>query len=208
LSDELENLAKRWRPYAALSWAPENAWQELEVVRRFAQSTSQERRSTFSDLRKYYHPSGVDLPPDVIGVDEDGKLVAFEVTELVDQAAIEVNARRRRDSGNIPALSREDGDVVRNWLPVRSEWNEDRLLSALEDIIRNKDRKLAKVPLVEYERVILLVHTDEPDLGPDEYLEVVRAHRFSRPLNIHEAYLVFSYRPARNGYPTIEMQFD
>jgi hypothetical protein len=204
----MEELVRKWRPYAALSWAPKKAWQEVEMVRRLSDSLASGGAPTFCNIKKFRDPSGKDLPPDVIGTDAHGRSMAFEVTELVDQCAIEENVRRFRASGSQPSILRTGDEIKQNWSPVYRLWDAPSLLTELERILREKDGKLRGVSLSKYERVVLVIHSDEFELSSDIYVKVIGEHQFSRPDLIREAYVLLPYRPLRETYPFVEIQFD
>ncbi|MGB8274002.1 MAG: hypothetical protein WCF16_01890 [Alphaproteobacteria bacterium] len=209
----IKELATQWRPYAPHSWAPEQALQEVEMVRRLSEAMGSNEDPFFRDLRKFLHPSGKTEPPDVTAKDRNGSSVAFEVRELVDQRAIEENVRRFRRNNRRPSIVRVGSRVEHIWTQVYRSWTPATVLDELRGIIADKEDKLrgAKrrgVCFDQFDRVILVIHTGEPDLDPDRYIEVVREHLFARPEHVHEAYLVFSYSPASQGYPYAALRFE
>jgi hypothetical protein len=209
LTAKIKKLAENWRPYAPFSARPgEKAWQELEMVRRLSESIGSGGEPAFRELTKYEGDTKEEPPIDVTGFDRDRKLVAFEVTELVDEMAINENVKRRDDSGSWTPLYRSGGVISRKWMPVYRSWTPETVIEKLEEIICEKDNKLRNASLEHFDRVVLVIHTDEFDLSPDRYIEVVREHLFARPKHIDEAYLVFSYWPAYKGYPYAPLRFE
>ena len=82
-------------------------------------------------------------PPDTVCRDHDRNRVVLEVTQLVDRKAAKQNANATRPT-----------DLVYR------AWNPERLLAALEKTIRKKDRKLRKMRENEFDRIMLVIHTD------------------------------------------------
>jgi hypothetical protein len=106
-------------------------------------------------------------PPDVVGINQENKRVAFEVTELVEPSAIKSHKKVK---------------------PIRVDWNSDEILKRLQSKIDGKGLRCFSK---EYESVVLVIHTAERHLRPDKFSPVIAAHRFVRRGQINEVYLIF-----------------
>jgi hypothetical protein len=124
--------------------------------------------------------------PDCKAKDEIGCDVAFEVTELVSQEAIEANQQGDRKG---------------------CSWSDTDVLKRLEDILRDKDRSCFHGR--NFSRAVLVIHTDEPSLDPNQIRSLMGKHAFAKPKNIDEVYLLMSYCPVLGGggYPCFRLTF-
>lgn len=114
----------------------------------------------------------------------DGLLVGIEVTELVDQKAIE-RFKRTKNSFQF------------------SDWTEQTLESALSKRIRRKDVP-EQVQEYRYDRYLLVIHCDEPELTAQRVEHY--ASRFSAVTKlIDEALLILSYDPKLGRCPLIRL---
>ncbi len=120
--------------------------------------------------------------PDCTVLDEDGSLVGVEVCELVDQKAVVANL-----AGNA----------------VFRSYSKEDFLRRLDAILGCKDRKDYHG---EYAKIILIIHTDEPDLTYERCCEWLENEIFCSLGQIVEAYLIFSYDPMVRGYPCIRLK--
>ena len=119
---------------------------------------------------------------DVFGADIFGKMIAYEVTELVSEEAIRLN---------------------RHGLKVHRKWDEADLVANLEGRLAAKDYQLSTVA---YEKQVVVIFTDEPFLQRHRCVPILGGHAFGPFANIHEAYLLFSPEPGREGYPYIRLR--
>lgn len=116
-------------------------------------------------------------PPDVVGITNNGARVAFEVTELVDQTMIE-----RRAKGKA----------------VGKDWNPDEVISRLQSKLDEKG--LRRFSKKDFDSIVLVIHTAEPNLRPSKFGSIISSHRFIRQGQIDEAYLIFPPGPPRLLY--------
>jgi len=123
-------------------------------------------------------------PPDVLAETVGGALVAFEVRELVDQSAIELNERGEQ---------------------VYRDWTNFEVIQEIQKIIDEKDRK--NYIGGPYEKLILVIPTDEPVLTLWQLKPLLDAHECKETRQLNEAYLLFSYDPGIKGYPYIQLRF-
>lgn len=110
----------------------------------------------------------------------EGKVVAFEVTELVDPLALSRRAPSR-------------------------PWSEQEMVTRLATLLGHKDER--SFDGGKYAEVVLLIHTDELYLDPDRAAEFLDKHRFSlKHHNISRAFLLFSYLPQLERCPFLELR--
>jgi hypothetical protein len=160
------------RKYANFFEAPTKKLKELWV--------SEEWLSTYGVGHGYDEESLVasnDQWPDCEVKMYSGGLCGIEVTELVDQECIERNENNQ--------------DVYRRW-------NDDGIVEAIEQRLKDKNTKSHGG---KYQKLIVLIHTDEVEITFDRGNKALEAHIFSGLKNINEAYLVYSYEPTYQQYP-------
>lgn len=126
-------------------------------------------------------------PPDVTALLADGRRLGIEVTELVNQRAIESQIR---------GLPRYQQDVIR--------FGTSRAVVELRRILAEKERKLAAVR-GDYDGLALLVHTDEPMLKSDNFRPVAAEFACEVTEIFAWMYLVFSYEPQHQGCPAVRL---
>ena len=163
---------KKRRKYANFFEAPSKEFKELTV--------SEEWLSTYGAEHGYNEKSLVasnDQWPDCEVNMNSGELCGIEVTELVDQECIERNEKNQN---------------------VYRRWNDDEIVEAIERRLKDKNTKNHGG---KYQKLIVLIHTDEIEITFDRGNKVIEAHTFSGLKNINEAYLVYSYEPTYQKYP-------
>jgi hypothetical protein len=180
IADELDAVMRNRRNYAAFWEWPDKKVKEWDVVCELLRSMHAK-----GDCR-YTQPESVDDDwPDCVIRDSAGIQVGVEVTEFVDQKAVEM---------------REKG------MNVYREWNDQEVREKVEQRLASKDEKAHHGGL--YGKVILVIHTDEVfDLQSFRLFPILDASPFPRPRNIDEAYLICSYEPGL-GYPYIRLNLD
>ena len=124
-------------------------------------------------------------PPDCIGLTNDGQLVAFEVTELVDRETIARN---------------KHGQCV--W----QEWSSSELTATIRQIVKKKDSKHFHGG--PYSKMFLVIHTDEPLLRHADCEVILRGQNFGPCKQITDVYLLFSFVPGRESYPFLRLKTD
>jgi hypothetical protein len=127
--------------------------------------------------------------PDCVIRDSNGVQVGIEVTEFVDQKAIEMCERGKN---------------------VYREWTDEAVREKMAQILKRKDEKAHRGG--RYSKVILVIHTDELELTSSRLFPILDANVFDRPRNIDEAYFICSYEPtlgdAPKPYPYATLNFD
>ena len=103
----------------------------------------------------------------------DGRFSGVEVTELIDQPALEQSLHHPES-------------------PVYFDWDKATFLDALKNRIEDKDRAWKGGP---YERRVLVIHTDEFVLDRDTVSRFLKGALF-RAKFITDAFLGLSYHPS------------
>lgn len=167
------------RGYAdSFGWAPNRDLEEAGVLVSLAESLEKDDALFFGKIKTRGRGSD---PPDLEAPDCDGKRIAFEMTELVDGAAIQAF---------------KDSKVY------EPDWSRDRFIESLEKLLRAKDSRLPKLKDPPYEGgYIVVVFTDEPDLPANVVEQYLDGHTFVGLPHISQAYLLISYDPGRARCP-------
>ena len=147
---------------------------ETGIVRNLLDALAEDGVHEYSDPR----PSG-DRWPDCWATSQNGTATAFEVSELVDQAALPAGLSR--------------------------PWSRQEVRDRLQTIISNKDLRTAGG--AGSRDVVLVIHTDELYLEHAAVTVALAEHVFALPhANLARAFLLFSYDPHRRGYPFLELK--
>jgi hypothetical protein len=180
IDDELDAVVRKRRKYAPFSEWPDQKEGERDVVRDLLKSMHAE-----GDCRYTQKVESVDGEwPDCVIQDSAGVQVGVEVTEFVDQEAVE-----RCEKGE---------NVYRTW-------RDKDVREKVEQILASKDGKAHhRNP---YSKLILVIHTDEFELISPRLFPILDASPFPRPRNIDEAYFICSYEPGL-GYPYRRLNLD
>jgi O-6-methylguanine DNA methyltransferase len=109
--------------------------------------------------------------PDCIILDGGNNSVGVEVVELVDSFAV--------------AKNEQGEDIYRHY-------KKGDFVAAVRDILKNKD---AKTYFGRYLKIIVLIHTDEPDLSYERCREWLKDAEFPPLDTIDEAFIIFPYNP-------------
>jgi hypothetical protein len=167
-------------------WSPNRDLEELGVATALAESLHGDGALFFSKLRA--RGRGND-PPDCEAVNPSGDAVAIEVTELVDPAAIRAyRAGARYD-----------------W----ADWDRAKFHAGISTALVEKDGKFPHLKGGPYAGgYVVIIHTDEPVLSFDVAAGFLTGHSFSAPTHVSRAYLLFSYDPAREKCPYMELRFE
>jgi hypothetical protein len=127
-----------------------------------------------------------DDPPDVIGKTGDANLIAFEVTELVNEQANRLEAGMHAPrKKNAPVDFSEEMKLLEEEL----NWNEKNICEQLEAIIKKKNKKLEETKAT-YPKVILVVHSDETNIYQEHVIKKLMTRITLEPKNIDEVWLV------------------
>jgi hypothetical protein len=189
LLEHLKALVAKQRAYASFFKLGSKAHEELTVVENLLESMRTRGEVKYSEARL----APLD-PPDCIAQTADGGSlsVAIEVTELVCEESVRINARQDRE-----AMRRMEPGVA-----VMRAWDTQDFIGHIAARLEDKDSK--KLKGGPYERYIVAIHTDEPLLERDQCMAWLRDYTFGPFQQIAEAYLLFSYMPGK-GYEYITL---
>lgn len=159
---------------------------ERNVVACYSESLRSLEGRFFTNILSY-KPD----PPDCIGYDESGNLIAFEVTELTDQNAERENAKK----------SQRD---------YYKDWDVIGLAQAIKEKIIEKDSKLYHGG--PYNKIVLIIYTDELSVIEDMIRQGMNSVNFRKlkPKTLTEVIFLFSYEPnpGKLDYPFFKIYSD
>jgi len=178
-------LAQEWaanvRAHAGyFSWELDRSIAESGVLDDFQTSLKRTAALFFTQAR---HRGQGNDPPDCEAIDDAGRRIGIELTELVDPvSAAAARARSHYD------------------------WKDWRLtlIPYLDRRIRKKD-KPKRVHGGPYSKYVLVIYTDEPWLELDHIRRTLAAHEFPPTSLISRAYLLMSYWPPEEVCPCIKL---
>ena len=137
-------------------------------------------------LRKedFFHSPDVfkNDPPDCTLLDRNNNLIAVEIRELVSEEAV-----RNAEQGNFAWKFWKPEDVIRE----------------IDSILKEKDNK--DYHGGPYQKVIVVIHTDEYTMNYETYIGGLESVVFSGYKQVDEAYLLFSFDPAEECCPYIKL---
>jgi hypothetical protein len=176
----LQQAADRIRGYASFFQWTDRDIAETGVVESLMESMEMRSAAILSALKS----RGTDDPPDCEAVTAGGGRVGIEVTELVDEAAIEAYIA---------------GDHF-----AYANWDADKVLTRLKEIVRGKDAP-ATLKGAPYDQYWLVIHCDETALRFEDVSQWISRMQ-ELPTNlIDRAFLLISYRPEHQCYPYVEL---
>ena len=169
--EEIEKLRKLRRNHADFFNWPDQQVQEKVIGLDFFQKLEESSDEYLENIES------AEDPPDVKITTSKNRVVGVEITELVDQQAIEYEI---------------NGDP--RYCERVVSWNRENTLEAMESIISRKDAKCENVPK-SYDSMVLLIFTDEPRLKSDTLKDYFLGHQWSEVNNLNEAYILTGYEP-------------
>lgn len=177
LSDIIDLLATR-RKYASFF-----EWINKEGKERgVAEELIQALNSTGPTQLRNLAPCNPD-PPDLSCRDDQGNLIAVEVSEIVCEAAVRLNQQGK--------------NVYRDWRP-------GELQTAIADRLGRKDEvALHGGP---YQGLYVCLFTDEMTLTYQGACEELSNVIFGPFNQITDAFLLFSYQPSTRSYPVVRLR--
>jgi len=177
-NDESRDCMKRQRKYASFfDWHKKDE-KELGIVETLFESMKLQGINTFQNLRISQKD-----PPDCIAEDQSGNLIGLEVSEFVDKEAVRLNAQGKS---------------------VYRDWTIDEIVKHLEIIITEKDSKPFHGG--PYEKLILVIHTDEFVINFQTLKPILATHEFKKTNQITGAYQLFSYDTEIGHFPYIQLK--
>ena len=181
LFEHLKDVHKMTRrKYASFFENKDKQRKELGVVESLLEGMLANGENLYHDLQ-----CSKKDPPDCIAYDNEGRLIGFEITEFVDQDAVEENE-----------VADKENSVCRRW-------TQNDVIDKIEEIIKDKDFKLKNISKDNdpYFRMILIIYADEPDLSYNDYCQILPSVLFSPPQNVDEVIFLVSYEPRIMTYP-------
>jgi hypothetical protein len=203
--DKWDAIIRKGREHAPFWEGPDKEIKEWSVVEELLRSMHAD-----SDHR-YRGPveSVDDDPPDCVIRDSRGKQIGVEVTEFVDQDVVLMCQQAKAEMAKIEKTQTEKAKIEKA-LSAYRDWTAVEVREKVEQILRDKDEKTYDRRL--YNKVILVIYTDEIVLRSPELFPVLDAGAFPHPHNIDEAYFICSYEPTlsndENPYPYERLKFD
>lgn len=182
----IEALKQKQRKHAAWwSWVDKEG-KEINVASDFFRELENRQglRTTEFELVK-------NDPPDLIAtmIDDSNShefRVGIELTELVNQAAIVAQIKNEKE-------------YVNHLL----DWGSDKISTRVNERIREKDKKCRSIT-EGCDRMILVLHTHEPELNTEKVEEALNAFPISPSRVFDNIYILFGYHPKR-GYELMEL---
>jgi len=171
LQKEIEKLNKLPRNHASYFNWHDKEIQEIGIGLDFFQKLEEISGEHLVDIKN------AEDPPDVKITTNAGKVIGVEITELVDQKAIEYE---------IVNDARYSERVI--------GWNKENTIEATTQIIIKKDRLCRNTP-DSYDSLVLLIFTDEPRLVSETLKEYYSDHTWPDTVNINEVYILTGYEP-------------
>ena len=165
-------------PYFALS--EDKQENEADVTRVLREEMLRRGEASYHSIQS--RGQGKD-PPDCVAIGSNKERVGIEVTELVDERAVERAVR---------------GMVVPH-NPVAPQAAVERIST----VVRKKD--CANVQGGRYDLYILVIYCDDHCFLDYEVMVAIREARFTRPRLIDRAYFLASYDPWQRCCPYIEL---
>ena len=165
------------RGYADFFEYPDQDRKELGILEELIRSLDDAGGPSFTQPANH-KPD----PPDCVARNAAGRLVAFEITEIVSQAAVELDAH--------------GDDVLALWEP-------GDLARKIEDRLATKDFK--EFHGGPFDDIIVVLHTDEFYLSVEAAESELTGTSFGPFTQVTDAYLIFSYSPRSQGYPIVRI---
>jgi len=168
------------RGYASFfGWSIDRDQEELGVAKALAESLQLDGKLFFHDLK--LRGRGND-PPDLEALSLSGERLAFELTELVDGAAIQAYKAGK----------------VHDW----ATWDRKKFIDLVSSLLAEKAKRFSKLKGSPYPGgYVIVIFTDEPELTNQAVGNYLQGHTFSNAPDVSGSYLVLSYDPALGRCP-------
>ncbi|MBK8157776.1 MAG: hypothetical protein IPK59_02935 [Rhodospirillaceae bacterium] len=181
------------RGYADFFQWPNRDIEELGVLQELAKTLESVGSNFLSGLRS--RGRGFD-PPDCEATDTSGRRVAVELTELVDQAALEATVANRRNDreGQL--------DAPYFW----AEWDIGKFEREVGKRLIGKHNRFDQLQDGPYPGgYVVVLYTDEPALSRILVKGYAAQVNFAGVSSISRAFIVLSYDSDIEMYPAIEL---
>ena len=126
-------------------------------------------------------------PPDIFADLADGRKIGVEITELVNEAAIDAQIHKPDD-----------------YYHHLFQFDFKNACEEVRKLVRHKEAKLShKMP--DYAELALLIHTDEFLLKSDQFMVDVTPRVLDSSRVFASIYILFSYEPDKQQCPLIKL---
>ncbi len=176
VSVKLEKSIKHGRKSGSYWYYPVQWAEEYGVVKVLLEEMSKDGNES------YYNPQPLNKDerwPDCVVKDQQGKSIAVEVTEFVDERVVGLNQRAKKD---------ED--------MCYRKWTDKAVVAKLTEIIRKKDTVSHGG---KYAGFILVIHCDEFALTSCILFPTLERTVFPQMKNIQKVFLICSHEPKLGG---------
>ncbi|QJD91669.1 hypothetical protein HH213_17200 [Duganella dendranthematis] len=172
------------RGYASFfGWSVDRDQEELGAAKALAESLELDGKLFFHELK--LRGRGND-PPDLEALSLLGERLAFELTELVDGAAIQAYKAGR----------------VYDW----ALWDRTKFIDLVSSLLTKKAKRFSKLKGSPYPGgYVIVIFTDEPELTKQTVENYLKGHTFSKSPNVSGSYLVLSYDPTLGRCPYFDL---
>lgn len=180
ISRLIRKARQKSRGYASFfGWSIDRDQEELGVAKALAESLQLDGKLFFHDLN--LRGRGND-PPDLEALAHSGERIAFELTELVDGAAIQAYKAGQ----------------VHDW----ATWDSKKFIDTVSSLLTKKAKRFSKLKGSPYPGgYVIIVFTDEPELTINTVGGYLKDHIFSNIPDVAHCFLVLSYDPAVGRCP-------
>jgi len=174
---------------------------EFYTVGNLVRELGRDGRRKFTNLVRREETTPA-TPPDVLGRNEAGGLVGFEVTELTDQKAIDHNIPRSKWLAAALLKAKTSQERIQAMHTAGEKvciWTPPDVLQAVTSIVAKKDAKAFVGDGEDYAERWLVIHTAEPFLCTSDCDLVVNTVLAVRQLDA--ACIIMDYDPRNEIYP-------
>ena len=202
LREAIEHCPRMLVPGGARAW-PDKKLVELGATRDLVAALRAAGAREITDV----HPrieTKPQTPPDVLGRCEHGGLIGFEVVELTDQEMIQHNIPLSRDRHAAVQAARDTSERLAAFVTHEEKvrvWNADELLADITWLVKRKDSKAFAVDNEPYSERWLVIHTSEPFLDWQAFIQKAATAPMKPLQQLDEVYIVRDFDPATGTHP-------
>jgi hypothetical protein len=169
---------RRLQRHAGFFEWPDKTVKEHGIARQLIESLHALGDNSLSEPR----PFMVNRAPDIVCSGANGELIALEISELVCEKTIRLNAQG---------------------VSVNRVWDAIELRETISACLTRKDSVTYFGG--PYDQTMVCLHTDEMFLAHEWVSKELSGVEFGPFNQVSRAFLLFSYRPGYLGYPVIEL---